>query len=579
MQWLPRSEVLTFEEIERLARIFVERYGVDGHPPDRRRADRAGPPAGAGRQARRAAHRRRAGRPGDDHQRGHVATASPTHLRDGRAAAGSTSASTRSTGRSSSEMTRRDELANVLDGIEAAKEAGFDPVKINAVIERGVNDDEIVDLATFGREHGVEVRFIEFMPLDADGHWVNDQVVGQDEIVAAINAVYPLEQMPARGAAPADRWRYLDGARHGRRDPDGHQAVLRRLRPRAPHRRRPVPHLPVRQRRVRPARRAACAAAPTTMSPRRSRRAVGTKWAGHQINQVNFIRPGKLDEPDRRLTRRLQGGHSSRDSCWNLVASAASPTMSTGRALRRHSQSSRSLARPRIAASPFVCSRVKSMPSASSFDTNHSPHRVGAVRGGPCPRATPAAPTSELAPSVLAKYVRNSSMPSDARRARRGRPADRRRGRHPSGAPPFPGPCGGGPIRCRGWRPSRSTPRARVRPSIERGCRCAVWAAVTHSSSSCAIGTFGARAIARTAVDIGDALLDDAGPEVPHLADVPGEVAERPSRGRRRPGVVDRVALDDVEEPDSVVADQLQRVVGEWHRRNVPATSVANPHE
>ena len=66
------------------------------------------------------------------------------------------------------QMTRRDELERVLDGIEAAKEAGFAPVKINAVIERGVNDDEIVDLARFGRDRGVEVRFIEFMPLDAD---------------------------------------------------------------------------------------------------------------------------------------------------------------------------------------------------------------------------------------------------------------------------------------------------------------------------------------------------------------------------------------------------------------------------
>ncbi len=108
-------------------------------------------------------------------------------------------------------MTRRDELARVLDGIEAAKEAGFAPVKINAVVQRGVNDDEIVDLARFGRDNGVEVRFIEFMPLDASGHWVNDQVVTQDEIVAAIDEVFPLEQMPARGAAPADRWRYLDG--------------------------------------------------------------------------------------------------------------------------------------------------------------------------------------------------------------------------------------------------------------------------------------------------------------------------------------------------------------------------------
>jgi cyclic pyranopterin phosphate synthase len=108
-------------------------------------------------------------------------------------------------------MTRRDELVRVLDGIEAAKEAGFSPVKINAVVQRGVNDDEIVDLARYGRDNDVEVRFIEFMPLDAGGHWVNDEVVTQDEIVAAIDAVFPLEQMTSRGAAPADRWRYLDG--------------------------------------------------------------------------------------------------------------------------------------------------------------------------------------------------------------------------------------------------------------------------------------------------------------------------------------------------------------------------------
>src|SRR5258706_567413 len=64
---------------------------------------------------------------------------------------------------------RRDEVNTVLDGIDAAVEAGFDPVKVNVVLVRGVNDDEVVDLAAFGRERGVEIRFIEFMPLDADG--------------------------------------------------------------------------------------------------------------------------------------------------------------------------------------------------------------------------------------------------------------------------------------------------------------------------------------------------------------------------------------------------------------------------
>ena len=82
-------------------------------------------------------------------------------------------------------------------------------------------DDEIVALADYGRKQNVEVRFIEFMPLDATGHWISGQVVGQDEIVAAINAVHPIEVMPARGAAPADRFRYLDGGLHGDADAPG----------------------------------------------------------------------------------------------------------------------------------------------------------------------------------------------------------------------------------------------------------------------------------------------------------------------------------------------------------------------
>ena len=98
-------------------------------------------------------------------------------------------------------MTRRDELDNVLGGIDAAKKAGFNPVKINAVVERGANDDEIVDLARFGRDNGLEVRFIEFMPLDAEQGWSNSKVVSQDEIVARIAEAFPLEQVPQRGAA------------------------------------------------------------------------------------------------------------------------------------------------------------------------------------------------------------------------------------------------------------------------------------------------------------------------------------------------------------------------------------------
>ena len=209
MTWLPRSEVLTFEEIDRVARLMVERYGVEsirltgGEPTVRADIDTlvgelaalstdAGPIDLAmttnGASLRLLADRlRRAGL-----RRVNI---SLDTLDRGRFAA----------------MTRRDSLDRVLDGIAAAKAAGFDPVKVNTVVQRGVNDDEIVDLAAFGRREGIEVRFIEWMPLDATGSWTDAAVVGQDEIVARIDAVFPLEPMPARGAAPADRWRYRDG--------------------------------------------------------------------------------------------------------------------------------------------------------------------------------------------------------------------------------------------------------------------------------------------------------------------------------------------------------------------------------
>jgi cyclic pyranopterin phosphate synthase len=189
-------------------------------------------------------------------------------------------------------MTRRDELERVLDGIAAAQEAGFAPVKLNAVIERGVNDDEIVALAAFGRDRNVEVRFIEFMPLDADGHWMNDKVVGQDEIVAAIHAVYPIEQLPARGAAPADRFGYLDGR--------GTIGVI-------PTVTKPFCGDCDRVRLTAEGQFRTCLFATKEfdlMAAMRSgesddqlaariEAAVATKWAGHRINQVNFVRPGK----------------------------------------------------------------------------------------------------------------------------------------------------------------------------------------------------------------------------------------------------------------------------------------------
>ena len=225
MQWLPRSDVLTFEEIERIARVMVERYGVDsirltgGEP-----TVRAHLPVLVAKLAALRTRRR------------HVDLALTTNgatlrlIADALRSAGldriNISLDTLDPQRFV-EMTRRDELDRVLDGVAAAIETGFDPVKINTVVQRGVNDDELIELATFGRERGVEVRFIEFMPLDASGGWTNQSVVGQDEIVACIAAVYPLEQIPGARRGPRrpvalPRW---EG--DGRGDPERDQAVLR----------------------------------------------------------------------------------------------------------------------------------------------------------------------------------------------------------------------------------------------------------------------------------------------------------------------------------------------------------------
>lgn len=109
-------------------------------------------------------------------------------------------------------MTRRAALADVLDGIEAAKSAGFFPIKINAVLIRGINDDEIVDFARFAQDTGHTIRFIEFMPLDSGHQWSRDQVVPGREIFERINEVLPLEKLPPRHPAEtARRYRFVAG--------------------------------------------------------------------------------------------------------------------------------------------------------------------------------------------------------------------------------------------------------------------------------------------------------------------------------------------------------------------------------
>src|ERR1700761_2188292 len=95
------------------------------------------------------------------------------------------------------ELTRRDALARVLEGLELlATFPEAHPIKVNAVAMRGFTEDEVLPFARFAREHPYEVRFIEFMPLDADHAWSMDKVLTGDEIRAAIHAVHPLEPEP-----------------------------------------------------------------------------------------------------------------------------------------------------------------------------------------------------------------------------------------------------------------------------------------------------------------------------------------------------------------------------------------------
>jgi cyclic pyranopterin phosphate synthase len=110
-------------------------------------------------------------------------------------------------------LTGRDALARVLAGIEAARAAGLGPIKINCVVIRGFNDDEVVDFARFAREHDLAVRFIEFMPLDGRPDWDRNQVVSGGEMIAAIREHFDLvPTAPASRGETAKRYRFGDGA-------------------------------------------------------------------------------------------------------------------------------------------------------------------------------------------------------------------------------------------------------------------------------------------------------------------------------------------------------------------------------
>jgi cyclic pyranopterin phosphate synthase len=106
---------------------------------------------------------------------------------------------------------RRGSLATVLRAMDAAEAAGLRPLKVNVVLVRGVNDDEILSFAEFARRTGRVVRFIEFMPLDADGGWRRDRLVPGREVFERISSVWPLVPIECDGPAPAERFGFGDG--------------------------------------------------------------------------------------------------------------------------------------------------------------------------------------------------------------------------------------------------------------------------------------------------------------------------------------------------------------------------------
>jgi cyclic pyranopterin phosphate synthase len=285
LAWLPREELLTYEEIERVARVCVERFGFTGI--------------------------RITG--GEPTVRAHLpvlveklaALGTDLSLTTNGATLRLLAGDLRAAGlrrinvsldslrlETFFAITRRHALDQVLDGIDAAIEAGLSPVKVNCVLIRGVNDDEIVDFAAFGRERGVTMRFIEFMPLDADEGWTPGTVVPGAEVVAAIAAVHPLEPVEVRGSAPAERFRYVDG-----RGEIGVIASVTQSFCGSCDRVRLTAEGMFRN----------CLFAVKETDLRAILRAggsdddlaaaiaadVGRKWAGHSIGQVNFIRPDR----------------------------------------------------------------------------------------------------------------------------------------------------------------------------------------------------------------------------------------------------------------------------------------------
>ena len=208
--WLPRAEILHFGEIAALADVFMD-LGVDkirltgGEPLLRRELPRLVRMLAAKPRLRDLAMTTNgvllAEHAGALKEAGlHRVTVSLDTLRPERFAA----------------LTRRQSHAQVLAGIEAVTRAGFSETKLDTVVMRGVNDDELAELIEFGKRAPAEVRFIEYMDVGGATRWSMDQVVSRREMLAMLEARYgPIEPVAETSSAPADRYRLPDGTVFG----------------------------------------------------------------------------------------------------------------------------------------------------------------------------------------------------------------------------------------------------------------------------------------------------------------------------------------------------------------------------
>ena len=210
LRWLAREDILRFEEIHRLARIFVERYGVrtirltGGEPLVRTRIEELVAMIN-----------------GLDPSLDITMTTNGVLLKQKARLLAEAGLKRVNVSLDTLHLDRFQEIARVdafhrtMDGIRAAEEAGLRPIKLNMVVMKGSNDDEVVDFARLARERGYDVRFIEFMPLDGDGIWSNDLVVPSRRIQEQIEDQFPLVPAPSSRPGPATGFKFADGAPGG----------------------------------------------------------------------------------------------------------------------------------------------------------------------------------------------------------------------------------------------------------------------------------------------------------------------------------------------------------------------------